>query len=88
MKIQVDENPSYESEPLGAQTSADIYDPLYVGGLPPGTVTNPFIFLKNIKLEIFLKVSPYFCKLLQIKPVVQNTLYHWATRPPLIQKVE
>lgn len=35
VKIQVDENPSYESEPLGAQTSADIYDPLYVGGLPP-----------------------------------------------------
>ena len=50
VKIQVDENPPYESEPLGAQTSADIYDPLYVGGLPPGTVTNPFIFLKSIKL--------------------------------------
>ena len=49
MKIQVDENPSYESEPLGAQTSADIYDPLYVGGLP-GTVTNPFIFLENVIL--------------------------------------
>ena len=50
VQIQVDENPSYESVPLGAQTFANIYDPLYVGGLPPGTVTNPFIFLKNIKL--------------------------------------
>ena len=49
MQIQVDENPSYESEPLGTQTSAYIYDPLYVGGLP-GTVKNPIIFLKNIKL--------------------------------------
>ena len=49
VQIQVDENPTYDSVRLGVQTSADIYDPLYVGGLP-GTVTDPFIFLKSIKL--------------------------------------
>ena len=43
VQIRVDENPAITvNGPTGYDTSVDISDPLYVGGLP-GTVTNLFI---------------------------------------------
>lgn len=37
VKLQVDEGTILEGERKGSQTNANIYDPLYVGGLPPDT---------------------------------------------------